>query len=211
MPATSAPELLVLHAVRLKGMTDAPAVAARFDLDRDEVAEILLDQQAYGWVQKVGFADLSGWGLTDAGRARNEAMLAAELDRVGARAAFEAAHQEFVPLNARLLDAVTRWQLRPEPGDALAVNDHTDHRWDDRVLADLASVVRRVGPLCAPLAAALVRFEGYPERLSAAMRRVEAGERRWVDQITIDSLHTVWFELHEDLLATLNVSRGSPG
>ncbi len=201
----------MLHAVRLKGMTEAPVIAARFDLDRDQVSEILLDQQAFGWVQKVGFAGVAGWSLTDAGRAQNEAMLAAELDRVGARLTFAAAHEAFVPLNARLLDAVTRWQIRPEPGDSLAVNDHTDHRWDDRVLADLASVVRRVRPLCEPLSEALLRFEGYPERLDAAVRRVEAGERRWVDQIGLDSIHTVWFGLHEDLLSTLTLPRGSHG
>jgi len=32
--------------------------------------------------------------------------------------------------------------------------------------------------------------------------------RRWVDAIGIDSCHTVWFQLHEDLLATLGIPRG---
>jgi hypothetical protein len=29
-----------------------------------------------------------------------------------------------------------------------------------------------------------------------------------VTGVGIDSCHTVWFELHEDLLATLNIERG---
>ena len=55
----------------------------------------------------------------------------------------------------------------------------------------------------------LHRFAGYPERYSAALDRVDRGERAWVAQPTIESCHTVWMELHEDLLATLGLERGS--
>ena len=36
------------------------------------------------------------------------------------------------------------------------------------------------------------------------------GRRKWVDEPKIDSCHTVWFELREDLhlLATLGLERG---
>ena len=37
------------------------------------------------------------------------------------------------------------------------------------------------------------------------MRR---GETDWLTKPIIDSYHTVWFELHEDLLATLGLERG---
>ncbi len=33
------------------------------------------------------------------------------------------------------------------------------------------------------------------------------GERDWFTKPTIDSYHSVWFELHEDLLATLGLER----
>jgi pyruvate,orthophosphate dikinase len=39
--------------------------------------------------------------------------------------------------------------------------------------------------------------------------RVEAGERDWFTKPLIDSYHTVWFELHEDLLSTLGKERAS--
>jgi hypothetical protein len=35
-----------------------------------------------------------------------------------------------------------------------------------------------------------------------------AGDRPWVDGSDRDSCHTVWFQLHEDLLATLGLRRG---
>ncbi len=94
----------------------------------------------------------------------------------------------------------------------MAANDHTDFRWDDRVLDSLGSLGRRIGPLCAELSGRLARFAGYQDRYAAAMARVEGGERTWVDGVGLDSCHAVWFELHEDLLATLGIQRGEePG
>ena len=50
---------------------------------------------------------------------------------------------------------------------------------------------------------------GYRDRLRTAVDRVRAGEREWFDKPLIDSFHTVWFELHEDLLATLGLERAA--
>jgi hypothetical protein len=91
----------------------------------------------------------------------------------------------------------------------MAKNDHSDHRWDDRTLDDLASIGRRLTPLSEELESLLTRFAGYATRFDAALRHVNAGERRWVDAVGIDSCHPVWFELHEDLIATLGVERGT--
>ena len=61
MAHTSSAELLVLHGLRVKGMADAAAVAQRFALDRELVAELLLDYEAFGWITRVHFADVDGW------------------------------------------------------------------------------------------------------------------------------------------------------
>ena len=209
MPHASSPELLVLHGVRVKGMADGAAVASRFGLDHHVVEELLLDYEAQGWVTRVRFAGIGGWALTAAGRAENERRLAAELEETTARPEIEAAHGEFLTLNSRFLAAVTNWQIRPERADPLAANDHTDWRWDERVLDDLRRLDRQVRPVGQQLAAALDRFSGYPERYSAALDKVDRGQHAWVDQPRIDSCHTVWMELHEDLLATLGLERGA--
>jgi hypothetical protein len=205
----SSPELLVLHGVRVKGMTDVAAVAQRFGLDRDLVHELLLDYEAMGWITRVRFADVDGWALTARGRAENERRLAEELGRTGAHSAVAAAHGEFVVLNSAFLTTVTNWQIRPTPTDPLAANDHADQGWDERVVSDLRGLGARLRPVGEQLAATLERFAGYPERYGAALDRVGRGERAWVAQPTIDSCHTVWMELHEDLLATLGLERGS--
>jgi hypothetical protein len=205
---TSSPELLALHAVRVKGMADEAEISQRFALDPELVAELLLDYEAYGWTSRVAFADVRGWALTDRGRAENERRLAAELDQTGTRSEVDAAHARFIALNAPFLATVTNWQIRPKPADPLAVNDHTDLGWDERVLDDLRRLEVELRPMSQQLAAALERFAGYAERYSAALDRVNRGERAWVAQPKIDSCHTVWMELHEDLVATLGLARG---
>jgi hypothetical protein len=209
MSSSSPAELLVLHAVRIKGMVDASGIARRFPVDRDEADEHLLDYEASGWVQRVEFADVRGWSLTGAGRDENQRLLAAELARTDARDLVTASHAAFVRLNTRFLETITRWQIRPAPWDPLASNDHSDWRWDQRVLDGLASLVRKVRPVEEQLSQCLARFDGYADRLDAALARVDRGQRSWVDEPRIDSCHTVWFELHEDLLATLGLARGA--
>lgn len=143
MSHLSAPELLVLHALRVKGMADAATVTERFDLDRELVDELLLDHEAFGWISRVRFADIEGWALTTRGRVEDERRLATELDQTGTRSDVVAAHDAFVVLNSRFLAAITNWQIRPELADPLAANDHSDRRWDERVLNDLAILALR--------------------------------------------------------------------
>jgi len=207
----SSPELLTLHAVRVTGMTDAEAVARRTGLARDVVEDLLLDDQARGWVTRVAFADLAGWSLTEAGRLEGERRLAEELERTGARAVVERAHDTFARLNERFLSTLTRWQIRPQPWDRLAANEHDDPVWDGRVLDELASYQRRLGPLCAQASAALDRFAGYDDRFATALARAENGQLGWVDGPDVDSCHLVWLQLHEDLIATLGLERGAAG
>jgi hypothetical protein len=190
-------------------MADDRAVGLRFGLDRRDVHEHLLDLEACGWVQKVDYPGTDAWWLTDRGRAGNEALLAEELDETGQRAVVSEGYRGFLVLNERLLRACTNWQIRPSPWDPLAANDHTDWKWDERVLRELAALGGSLGRVDAALSAALSRFGGYHDRFTAALQRVDGGDRSWVDGPGRDSCHAVWFELHEDLIATLGLQRGA--
>jgi hypothetical protein len=190
MTHPSATELLVLHAVRLKGHADTDAVAARFDLDTHDTHEYLLDAQAHGWVSRSSFADLTGWSLTNSGRQRNESELRDELDKAGAREAVDAVHDEFLPFNATASRVFTAAQLGHD-GDVHGR------------LADIADGLRA---LERRLTVHLTRFAGYHDRFTSAL--AQAVDRPvWITGIEVDSCHRVWFELHEDLIATLNISR----
>jgi hypothetical protein len=209
MTTCSPTDLLVLHAVRITGFADTPAIARRFGLDPANTEETLLDAEAYGWVSRAAFADLHGWSLTESGRAENVRLLAAELESTPDAERVSKVYREFLPLNTRLRRACTDWQLRPASGERLTTNDHSDPAWDADVLAELVDVDRALGPLVGRLGDALARFQGYDTRFSAALRHAERGEVGWIDRSDIDSCHRVWFELHEDLIATLGLDRGA--
>ncbi len=208
-PVESTAELLTLHAVRLKGMADDDLVAHRFGLDPAVARENLLDFEAMGWVTKVTFAGTGGWTLTSRGQAENERQLANELAGTGLRSTVEDAYRGFLPCNDRLLRVSTDWQLRPSDSDPLAANDHTDRDWDSRALAELSVLRSELRGVCQALSEVLARFRGYDDRFSAALDRASRGDHSWVTRPGADSCHTVWMELHEDLLATLGIRRGA--
>ena len=209
MTYLSALDDLALHGVRVLGFPTTSQVSARYGLDVDTVEEALLDFEARGWVRNLSFAGSSGWSLTDAGRIDNERRLADELDRAGVRDIVASAHVTFVPLNRRFGAACTDWQIRPTRFDPMAFNDHTDWRWDERVLRTLASLDTSFKLLCGRLTECLARFDGYADRYSSALRKVDTGQRAWVDAHDRDSCHMLWIQFHEDLLATLGIPRGS--
>ncbi|MFE7404701.1 transcriptional regulator [Isoptericola sp. NPDC057559] len=212
MSRPSDPELLVLHAVRVRGAADDAAVADRAGLAPDVARELLLDLEALGCLTWSEFAGTGAWSLTERGRAEGERRLAAELaaDPTGrAAAVVRAALPTFDPLNARLLQACTDWQLRPAAGGRLDLNDHRDAAWDARVLDELGAVAAEARPLLAGLAAELDRFSGYAERLDDALAAAREGDGARVAGVGAASVHGVWMELHEDLLATAGVPRGA--
>src|SRR3546814_1224843 len=64
-------------------------------------------------------------------------------------------------------------------------------------------------PICHDLASLLDRYRPYGARFDHAIERVRAGDLDWFTKPMIASYHTVWFELHEDLLVTLGITRGA--
>ncbi|MHB1911360.1 MAG: MarR family transcriptional regulator, partial [Acidimicrobiales bacterium] len=100
----------------------------------------------------------------------------------------------------------TAWQLK-SAGDLRIINDHSDPEYDAEVRARLAAIHETALPICADLAATMDRFASYGPRLQLALDRVMDGHDDWFTRPVIDSYHTVWFELHEDLLSTLGIER----
>ncbi len=208
MTHDSAPGVLVLHAVRILGFADTPAIIRRFELDQAETDAALQAAEARGWVQYTAFAGSGGWSLTESGQAENERRLAAELVAVGGTNEVRDVYRQFLPFNTLLQQACTDWQLRPTSNDPLATNDHSDPIWDSGVLHELVVIGRGMTSLTDRLTSVLARFGGYDRRFATALGRVRAGQTAWVDHTDVDSCHRVWFELHEDLLATLGLHRG---
>ena len=200
-PHPSDPETLVLHGLRLKAFPDTDVLAAAIALSQDQVQRLLDEAAAGGLVRRVE-GHVTGWTLTAEGRREGERRVGAELDAAGARPVVRHAYERFVALNPELLAVCTDWQMRGEQ-----VNDHRDEVYDDAVVGRLVGLHDRVRPVVADLRAQLDRFSSYSPRLRTALERVTEGDRDWFTKPTIDSYHSVWFELHEDLLATLGLER----
>ena len=205
MPAPSSSRLLALHGLRLKGIAEAPTVAATMGADDDEMAAELA-RLADGDLVTYRYGRISGYQLTDEGRALGQKLLADELADTGARPAIEAAYADFRTVNGGLLAVCTAWQLREVDGQRTA-NDHTDPAYDDDVRRQLAALHDRVEPVLDALGDALLRFRGHQQRLRAALERVLAGDDDYLTRPMFPSYHSTWFELHEDLLATLGTDR----
>jgi hypothetical protein len=201
------PRLVVVTCVRLKGFADVGPIAEASGLDGDVVDGVLADLGA-DELARHREGRVSGWTLTPAGRALHAELVAAELKDCGCEAEVETAYRAFLGLNPRLLSTASAWQLRQENGQAV-VNDHTDAEHDARVIGDLRALHSATVPLVSRLGSLLERFGRYESRLSNAVDRVEAGDQDWFTKPLIDSYHTVWFELHEDLLSTLGKERAS--
>ena len=184
-------------------------MAEMMDLPVDVVAEELA---ALADVDLVTYRHgrMSGHMQTPEGRVHGDRLLAEELETSGARPAIEQAYAAFRERNDELLAVCTAWQLRMVDGEQQR-NDHTDADHDDRVRQRLTAVHESLQPVLAGLAEALDRFAGHGRRLGTALDRVLAGEHDYFTKPMFPSYHSTWFELHEDLLATLGNERATEG
>jgi hypothetical protein len=203
-PHPTGTDLLVLHALRCIGFAGLARVAAATGLADADAESELIDLAVAGLVSHEAGV-FGGWGLTEAGRAADAERIAGELETAGTRTVVAEAYDGFLVLNPELLDLCTAWQTRSVDGDVTA-NDHRDPAYDTRVLDRLADLDRRAEFVCAALGAAMLRFRRYRVRLSGALARARAGSLDAVTEST-ESYHAVWFQLHEDLLATLGIPR----
>lgn len=196
----------VLLGVRLVGFGSEERIAARSAMGIDETTAVLDWSERHGLV--VARRDrFPGWSLTAEGRVHGEQLLAVEVAERDALGTIRDGYRDFLELNARLLALCTAWQLVPQPGGRFETNRHDDPAYDRGVLDELTAVDTAIDPVLASLSAVLDRFGSYRQRLTHARRRVEAGDGDWLTRPVIDSYHTVWFELHEDLLATQGIDR----
>ncbi|HEV7534459.1 MAG TPA: MarR family transcriptional regulator [Acidimicrobiia bacterium] len=113
-----------------------------------------------------------------------------------------ATYERFLVFNVEFLRICTDWQLKPgnQP------NDHSDAAYDFKVLERLDRLDERVGPLVETLAKSVSRFGGYRARLTEALDKISE-DRAWLASPRCDSYHTVWMQLHEDLLSAVGVNR----
>ncbi|HEU0190157.1 MAG TPA: MarR family transcriptional regulator [Mycobacterium sp.] len=180
-------ELEVLQAIRLKGRVAVAALAETLRVRPADLATTIDELTGAGLVVSGDSVRLS-----EAGRTRCDELLAAERAGIDIDA-LAAAYQRFRAVNDDLKALVTDWQLNR----------------DDRMSDRLESIHRTVLPVIAAAATQLPRLAGYADKLDTALARISAGDPGWLTRPMADSYHTVWFELHEELLRACGLTRCS--
>lgn len=137
--------------------------------------------------------------LTPEGFARHEELLVAwratiDLD------ALAGAYERFLLANQPVKDICAGWQRGA--GDAEALYMTVDA---------LTGMLERVRPALRRAGQVVPRFATYGPRLQGSLEAAGAGDSRFINDPRQDSVHTIWFECHEDFLTTLGRNREEEG
>ena len=181
-------EFAVLNAIYLKKMATASTISDITSLAPDEVSEQLM--QAQHKEQIIPLPD--GAMLLPAGTQGVLEYYHQTYAVVRGKPSTLHWYENFETLNTRFIAAVTDWQ-RSEG--------------DERVERKLLQCAERLAKDIGSLATEVPRYAEYVRRFQRSMDRVDQGQRDFVCKPTIDSVHNIWFEFHEDILAVLGRPR----
>ncbi len=196
-------DLLALHGLAVKKAGSPAAVAAVLGAEESEIESALEAAVAAGRA-----AGAKGtFMVAPAGREWLDQRYPEAYAEFRADPAATEAYERFEKINRELLSLFTDWQMMPAAGGERVPNDHSDADYDHGVIDRLGAQHERAEKVLDRFAELDPRLGIYTIRLDAAYDKVLAGEVDWVSGARIDSYHTVWFELHEDLLRMLGRER----
>jgi pyruvate,orthophosphate dikinase len=199
MTKPSAEQLLMC--LRIKGFGKAEAIGEAMGTSAEEVQGLLADLVARQLAEETRV----GYRLSPSGR--TEADKAFGLERAGLdQGIFAQRYEEFSPINDAFKQLVTRWQMRAV-GDRQVRNDHADAAYDKSVLEGFDPIHRDISDLIGTIATSASRIGGYKQRLDLALGKIRSGDVSYIAAPDRDSYHTVWFELHQDLIGLAGTTR----
>lgn len=189
--------LKLLQALRFKGRAAQDMLASATGLSMDEAARHLAELTANGYCQEAS----NRYRLTPAGREQLDRLLQSERQGLDA-ALLSVRYESFVPFNDEYKRLIHAWQVREG-----IPNDHKDANYDANVISRIDALHQRFAPLLDTIVGNAPRLAPYPGRFANALTKVKAGDTSWLAKPLVDSHHTVWFELHEDLIGLAGHTR----
>jgi len=193
---------LVLHGIAVKKYATVEDIGSVTALDPAVVASLVNEAVAKGRASEANGKYL----LTPIGQVTLKSSYSKVYGRLRKDAEFLSAYETFEQINNDLKQAITDWQT-VEVGGQMVPNDHGDEDYDAAVIDRIGNIHERVERVLDRLGAQESRLAIYGEKLLVALERAEDGDISWVSDATIESYHTVWFELHEDLLRIIGRER----
>ena len=192
----------VMHAVAIKRNGGADSISSISGLNLESVIKTLNDGVSLGRLVKIDDTFL----LSPAGRMILDSEYSRFCDEIRSHGQFLDAYEKFEIINKELKQLITDWQTI-KVGDQIIPNDHSDSEYDEKIIDKLGVIHEKFEPVLAIMVERIGRFANYSAKLIKALEKSEDGELEWVSDAKLDSYHTVWFELHEDLLRLLGRSR----
>lgn len=193
---------LVLHGLAIKKYATAEAIAGIIGMAPDRVAAVLSASASRGRVTEAK----GKFSLMPIAKVALDSDYSRYWGELRQNREFVDAYDEFEEVNKDLKALITDWQV-VEIAGARVPNDHTDKEYDSRIIDRLGELHERAEQVLEKFAKHLPRMAIYQEKLLEALERAENDEIEWVSDAKIESYHTLWFELHEDLLRMLGRTR----
>lgn len=193
---------LVLHGLAIKKHATAEEVAGVIGLDTADVEAALKKATQSGQVVEAQ----GKYMLAPTAKIMLEGDYSRMFADQRADAAFGEAYERFEVINRDLKQLITDWQTL-DVGGKKVPNDHSDKDYDAKIIDRLGEFHERAEAVLDGLAKGLARLSIYKQKLLAALEKAEDGAIEWVSDARLESYHTVWFELHEDLLRIMGRER----
>jgi pyruvate,orthophosphate dikinase len=181
--ARTVSEFEVLRALQLRGVAGFETLATMLDTTTASVVGALENGDMVVETPR-------GIALNPTARAFVRDSLSAERATVDV-AALPPLYSEFIALDAQFKSLVTQWQLQRADGAA---------RLPDDLARELNGLHDSVQAICSEVGRLVPRLTPFARRFANAMAAVEAGDMAALASPLRDSYHTIWFELHEELI-----------
>jgi hypothetical protein len=181
-------QFLVLNCVYLRKLVPTAAIVECTALPRQAVDRALTAVTGGGRALDVGDGQ---YMLTEDG---TQQVLAEYGQRYAADRQdpfFTDWYDRFEVLNGQFLAGVSAWQR--DGGDSQL----------DRLLRLVERQIKALGGLSERVA----RYGRYRDRFERAIERIDQGQAEYVVSPSVDSIHNIWFEFHEDILTLLGRPR----
>ncbi len=186
---------LILHGLAIKKHSSAKTLAPLLGLSETAIAAGLERAVESG----RAMAAQEGFLLTPLGRMIVENNYSLSFAALRSDPGLGDAYEQFERLNVVLKQLITDWQTMTVGGQQVP-NDHSDPVHDQKTLDRLGDLHEAITPVLERLGGAEPRMRYYLEKLGQALDKADDGGTEWISDVHIDSYHTVWFEMHEDLL-----------
>lgn len=182
-------EFTVLNAVYLRKIATPEVIGEVSGLPADTLGAFVSGAVSAGQLEDVG----GMYMLSEAGTTQLLSCYRERYEPLRTDRDVLTWYERFEGINKQFLQAISAWQ--------------TDGGSDPVKLDRLLRLVDRLTKSLGAIEGTIPRYRRYADRFTAAVDRIDGGSTEYVTSPTVDSVHNIWFEFHEDILTVIGRPR----